>query len=180
MVDDSHVVRPLVETDLDAVAQIEQNSRPSPWSHKQFAAELSAANSYPFVLLINNKMAGYVILWLIADEIQIQNIVVAASHRGKRLGKLLLNIALNQGLEGGATSAILEVRESNEPAIGLYRKYQFEVVGRREKYYRNGENALLMTAGPFETPDTLAAYKAFIINQQQALKKSLQFVFAHK
>lgn len=174
MVDGSYHVRPLVETDLDAVARIEQASRPSPWSRKQFAAELSSANSYPHVLTFNSDVAGYVIPWLIADEVQIQNIVVTATHRGKNLGELLLNIALQQGLERGAISAILEVRESNRPAIGLYTKYRFQTVGRRENYYRDGENARLMTAGPFETEETLNAYKAFITQQQHILKENLK------
>ena len=40
----------------------------------------------------------------------------------------------------------LEVRESNTPAIGLYRKLGFEEVGRRKGYYTNPkEDAILMT-----------------------------------
>jgi len=39
------------------------------------------------------------------------------------------------------------VRVTNDRAQNLYRKYHFEVVGRRKNYYRdNGEDALLMTA----------------------------------
>ena len=50
-------------------------------------------------------------------------------------------------LELSAITATLEVRVTNDRAQGLYRKYHFEVVGRRKHYYRdNGEDALLMTA----------------------------------
>ena len=38
----------------------------------------------------------------------------------------------------------LEVRESNMPAINLYQKYGFTQVGKRPKYYRDGETALVM------------------------------------
>ncbi len=42
--------------------------------------------------------------------------------------------------------ATLEVRASNEPAIIMYRKLGFQIVGRRDAYYRdNDEDALLMT-----------------------------------
>jgi ribosomal-protein-alanine N-acetyltransferase len=54
---------------------------------------------------------------------------------------------LEQALDLGAVTATLEVRVTNALAQGLYRKYHFEVVGRRKHYYRdNGEDALLMTA----------------------------------
>ncbi|MEM9774874.1 MAG: ribosomal protein S18-alanine N-acetyltransferase [Chloroflexota bacterium] len=180
MVGGSYLVRPLVETDLDTVAQIEQESRPSPWSLKQFAAELTSANSYPHVLTLDDEVIGYIIPWLIADEVQIQNIAVASNHRGKKLGELLLNIALQQGLDRGAISAILEVRESNKPAISLYTKYQFKTVGRRENYYRDGENALLMTAGPFENEKSLSTYNSFIRERQLILKKSLPLEQPHR
>ena len=39
----------------------------------------------------------------------------------------------------------LEVRASNLPAINLYRKYGFETIGKRERYYQdNNEDALIM------------------------------------
>ena len=40
----------------------------------------------------------------------------------------------------------LEVRESNDPALRLYRKYGFQEVGRRKNYYEKPrEDAILMT-----------------------------------
>jgi ribosomal-protein-alanine N-acetyltransferase len=47
----------------------------------------------------------------------------------------------------GAQAAILEVRAGNVAAQALYRRYGFEVVGRRRLYYREPpEDALLMRA----------------------------------
>ena len=41
--------------------------------------------------------------------------------------------------------ATLEVRSSNEPALSLYRKFGFEFVGRRKRYYQEtGEDALIL------------------------------------
>lgn len=39
----------------------------------------------------------------------------------------------------------LEVNINNIPAINLYKKYGFEKVGVRKKYYNNLEDALIMT-----------------------------------
>jgi ribosomal-protein-alanine N-acetyltransferase len=42
----------------------------------------------------------------------------------------------------------LEVRPSNEAAIGLYEKLGFAVMGRRKQYYEdNGEDALILWRG---------------------------------
>ena len=170
-------IRPLLIDDIPAVVQIEQESRPTPWSEKQFSAELNNANSQPLVLLDEStgRICGYILPWLIADEIQIQNIVISLPYRGKGLGSLLLNVALDKGLDAGCIQAILEVRESNQPAISLYHQYQFGIVGRRKNYYRDGETALLMTAGPFDTRSKLAGYREFISKQAGRLKDQLQF-----
>lgn len=163
--------------DLKTVAKIEQASRPTPWSLKQFESELSNSNSHPLVVLINGKVGGYIFPWHIADEIHIQNIVVSPTLRRKRLGELLLNSGLRQGIEAGCKMGILEVRESNIPAIRLYQSYKFETVGRRKNYYRDGENALLMNLGPFEDENEWRAYQLFIENRKFELKKTLKTQF---
>jgi [ribosomal protein S18]-alanine N-acetyltransferase len=57
-----------------------------------------------------------------------------------------LSSLVDQAEALGADRLMLEVRVGNRPALSLYRKYQFEVVGRRPRYYRDtGEDALLMT-----------------------------------
>ena len=62
---------------------------------------------------------------------------------------LLINGLMCTLLEGLLRShahqaAFLEIRESNQAGMGLYTASGFEVVGRREGYYRDGEDALLM------------------------------------
>jgi ribosomal-protein-alanine N-acetyltransferase len=45
---------------------------------------------------------------------------------------------------GRASFVSLEVRESNRSAIGLYKKMEFAEIGKRKRYYENGEDALMM------------------------------------
>ena len=69
------------------------------------------------------------------------------------LGELLLISLLDQGQEIGAVRATLEVRASNRVAQELYHKFQFEVVGRRRRYYTdNNEDAYIMTTPVFDSP----------------------------
>ena len=93
------------------------------------------------------NVVGYGGFWFIIDEAHISTIAVHPDWRGQRVGEHLFVSLLEHALQLGAVTATLEVRVTNEPAQGLYRKYHFAVVGRRKHYYRdNGEDALLMTA----------------------------------
>ena len=92
------------------------------------------------------NVVGYSGFWFIIDEAHISTIAVHPDWRGRHVGEQLFVSILEQALDLGAVTATLEVRVSNDRAQGLYRKYHFEVVGRRKHYYRdNGEDALLMT-----------------------------------
>ncbi len=174
-------LRSLTAEDIGPITKIEQVSRPTPWTEKLFTAELNSLTSKPLVLTElgtdahEPQIVGYVMPWHIADEIHIQNIVVAPGHRKLGLGELLLNRALAKGFAQGCILALLEVRESNTAAVGLYQKYSFQIVGRRENYYRDRENALLMNLGPFETNRARADYDAFIQQRADHLKQRLNF-----
>ena len=53
---------------------------------------------------------------------------------------------LKLAAQEGALSSFLEVRASNEAAQAMYRKFGYEEVGRRPRYYKdNDEDAILMT-----------------------------------
>lgn len=108
-------------------------------------------------------LAGF---WLMADEAHISTIAVHPDWRGLGLGEWLLLALLEAGQALGAETATLEVRPSNEPALALYQKYQFEEVGRRPRYYSdNDEDALIFTTPPFASPD----YQAMLTQRKIAL-----------
>ncbi len=105
-------------------------------------------------------VVGYAGFWYIVDEAHISTIAVHPDWRGRGVGERVLAGLLERALDLGATAATLEVRLTNTPAQNLYRKYAFEVVGRRKRYYRdNGEDALLMTAA------LPAGYREFLRRQ---------------
>ena len=73
------------------------------------------------------------------------NIVVKKNMRGNGFSLFLLNELINISKEENCKSITLEVSENNIPAINLYEKFKFKQVGKRKKYYKNGDSAILMT-----------------------------------
>jgi ribosomal protein S18 acetylase RimI-like enzyme len=71
-------------------------------------------------------------------------IYTAKIHRGLGLGRaLILDLIARARQTSGIESIFLEVRESNQNAIKLYQHHGFMLISKRQKYYSNGEDALV-------------------------------------
>lgn len=145
-------LRPMQPEDLDAVVEIESHSFPTAWPREGYEHEITRNEQATYYVLIYGEhgrpeqIVGYAGYWLMADEAHISIIAIDPAWRGRGLGELLLLQLLAHALGAGARLATLEVRNANEVAQALYRKYEFAVVGRRRGYYKDtGEDALLMT-----------------------------------
>ncbi len=92
-----------------------------------------------------NDIVGFAGILIIIDELNIMNIVTKKVCRNLGIGSSLLQFIINFARDNNCTSITLEVNENNLPAIRLYKKYNFKVVGLRKKYYNNIDNAILMT-----------------------------------
>lgn len=139
------MIRKMKVVDLDRILEIERKSFPNPWSRNAFLYEIESEVSYPWVVELDNEIVGYSIHWLILDEAHLSNIAVAPLHRGKGIGKFLLEKIIESVKKKGAKILTLEVRVSNINAICLYTKMNFKVVGIRKNYYTNPvEDAFIM------------------------------------
>ena len=128
---------------LPAILDIERESFSDAWSENMFLELLANPVTGGFVAENNGEVLGYIFFYNIKPEVQIINIAVRKSAREKNIGSLLLESVLDFDDFERAT---LEVRESNFPAINLYRKFGFKVDGLRKNYYFNPkENAVLMS-----------------------------------
>lgn len=139
--------------DIAAVKAIEDISFPNPWPASTFLGEIQHRPiSHPYVAVRREeggeRVVGYAVFWLIGDEVQINNIALRPDLRGKGLGEALLRRALDLVRGLGGSYVVLEVRVSNQAAVGLYRKLGFVEIGRRKNYYFNpSEDALVMGLG---------------------------------
>jgi ribosomal-protein-alanine N-acetyltransferase len=138
-------MRPMTLEDLEQVVDIEQTSFPRPWTKDHFRDELDSPNTFPLVAVASDgRVAGYLCPSQVLDEGEILDVAVRDDFRGQGIGRLLVTEALRLFREQGAQRVWLEVRTSNQAAISLYRALGFRQTGLRERYYENGEDALLM------------------------------------
>ena len=99
-------------------------------------------------------IAGFVGLWFVLNEAHVVVIGLREVDRRKGVGELLFISAIEQALVNNSKVVTLEVRRSNDVAIELYRKYGFQKVGLRIRYYSdNGEDAVIMTTPPIQSDD---------------------------
>lgn len=142
----SLILRKMTVDDVQAVVDLDQKSFSLPWPERSFRFELTDnPASRCWVAELDGRIVGMIVVWLIADEAHIATLATHPDHRRQGIGTRLLAHALRQMIQDGARNSFLEVRESNLAAQEMYRKFGYEVSGRRRRYYRdNNEDAILM------------------------------------
>lgn len=131
---------------LDAIAELEKECFTQPWSYKSLEEELENDTAHFFVAMSEGEVAGYIGVYVVLESCFIANIAVYPKFRRQGVGRALLKIAILTADALGTDFISLEVRESNYPAIALYRSLGFEEMGLRKNFYRNPtEHALIMT-----------------------------------
>ncbi len=133
------------QVDVAAVHELECASQGDPWSQQHFLDELGNPVASVDLYWCGDQLAGFLCSWLIAGELQIQNLATLPSLRRKGIAASLLKHVISRGRQQGLTSIWLEVRVSNVPAIALYERFGFHPSGKRLAYYPDGEDALIMT-----------------------------------
>ncbi len=132
-------LRPMRESDLDAIMRIEEHAYPFPWTRGIFRDCLRA--SYPmWVQERGGEIIGYGVLSIAADEAHVLNLCTAPECEGHGLGRRMLQALLRIARGGGARRVFLEVRPSNPRAIELYERNGFNEIGRRPRYYPAADN----------------------------------------
>ena len=132
-------------SDLEEIKDTLQTDFDDFWNFEIFKEELVNNNSSYLVLRYDDEIVCFGGIKIILDESNIMDIVTKKDKRNQGFAKFLLNELINLSKERNCISITLEVRENNLTAIHLYESFNFEEVGRRKKYYKNGDTAILMT-----------------------------------
>lgn len=131
--------------DLDAIHAIEVASFSDPWSRSGLRDTILGGNATIVVAASGERVLGFAVLLVAADEAEIANVAVATPERRRGIGAALVDHLLEVASTRGAQAVHLEVRESNVAARALYAARQFREVARRRRYYRMpDEDAVVM------------------------------------
>jgi len=89
----------------------------------------------------NNSIIGFINYTYLDNVIDIVDIVVKEDKRRNKVASQLLNRMISSSKPGD--KILLEVNVNNIPALSLYKKFGFEIIHTRKKYYKD-EDAYLM------------------------------------
>ena len=149
--------RPMVTEDALAASFVEEMCFTSPWSERVYRETLEQKYSFYMAAVLEEadltgipgEYAGQIIATCgavnILGEGDISNVAVLEPYRREGLANRLLKLFLEEEKNLGVETFVLEVRSSNQSAIGLYTKFGFETVGCRKGFYDDPkEDALIM------------------------------------
>ncbi len=116
------------------------------WSKNQFILQFDKNSSYSVGLYDKSKLVSFVIgeLFFVekVSEYEILLIYVKKTYRKKGLASLLLKNFSDNKDKLKLKTMSLEVAENNSPAIEMYKKNNFNLIGRRKKYYLVNEKKI--------------------------------------
>lgn len=136
-------IRPLYAAHASEIAQIDARTRGvSAWSAKQWSPHLGPGQA--FGAFVDGRLKGFAVFRCVLDEAELLYIAVRPNARRQKIAKKLLRHAMRVLSQRAIETVFLEVKAHNIPAHKLYRKFGFLRFGRRENYYRDGSDALLM------------------------------------
>ena len=137
-------VRKMEFRDVKKVVELEEKYLLESLGEKLLASELSEKNNGVSFYVIENDdvVIGYIGRYYFFQEAEVLNFVVDESYQRQGYGQKLFDKMVEDMKD--VKKITLEVRASNIKGINFYTKNGFKQVGVRKKYYKNGEDALLL------------------------------------
>lgn len=135
----------IMPVDIPDIMEIERACFSDPWPQSGVESELYNPYGLYVLAFIEGRCVGYIMGTALYEDCDINNVAVSPAYRRIGIGRRMMESFLNQCRQKGVERVMLEVRESNAQAIGLYRAFGFEELGRRCGYYEKpAEDAVLM------------------------------------
>jgi ribosomal-protein-alanine N-acetyltransferase len=141
----------MTRADLDWVIEIAESLKEAPhWPRSAYLAALDSEAAPLRIALLAEEpaagvIAGFAVASLLLTQAELESIVVAPAFQRRGVARrLFAELAVELG-RAQANEIILELRASNQPALGFYRRLGFVETGHRTRYYHDPvEDAILM------------------------------------
>ena len=151
MITSKLVLRNVGTVDVEFIKTIEDDTFSDAWSLAALNSMFDYDYYHCYVAVLKDEetekeiLMGYAIFKTVAGESELLRFALSCEQRGRGFGKSLLAYALAEENRHQTEKVFLEVRESNEAAIAVYKKQGFKEIGKRKRFYQDPEeDALLM------------------------------------
>lgn len=139
-------IMPMAEEHLDALAELDALCFSDPWTREGLKAELSSDTARFAAAVLDGRAVGCAGMHCVCGECYIDKVAVHPDFRRQGIAQALVQSLIDYVIEQNGEFITLEVRQSNAPAIALYKQLEFNPVGVRPGFYSDPkEDALLMT-----------------------------------
>ena len=128
-------IRSMQKDDVKCVCELEREIFSCPWTKKGFEDSLRLTCTVFLTAEEDGVVLGYAGMYVSLDEAEITNVAVAAAHRRRGVGTLLVNRLKEEAKKRGIVKIALEVRTSNRSARRLYEQCGFVKRGVRKSFY---------------------------------------------
>ena len=135
-------IKQINEKDIELCFELDSKTI-SLWSKKQWANEFKKDGTKIFGLLNKNLVIGICVFQVVLDEAQINYFVINRKFREKGFGSYLMTYLIKKCEKLNLQKLLLEVSQSNVTAERFYNRFDFNTVGIRKNYYKDGSHALL-------------------------------------
>lgn len=134
----------LSRDDALAIAMLHARAFDEPWPQGDFSALLAQEAMLAVGCEKDGALVSFALFGLVAPEAEILTLCVDPSRRKQGEGLMLIGAAMSLLAARKISRIFLDVARSNEAARALYAKAGFQETGLRLRYYRNGDDAILM------------------------------------
>src|SRR5262249_54494503 len=110
------------------------------WGADAIGLQLALPGAFGLV----DERGGMLLGCIVADQAEVLTLAVVPQARRRGIGAGLLQKAMALATERGGATLFLEVATSNAAALALYRRRGFVGIARRQRYYADGSDALVM------------------------------------
>ncbi|MGF1542130.1 MAG: GNAT family N-acetyltransferase [Pleurocapsa sp.] len=182
------VTAPIISEQISEIMALDQLCFGGLWSQTGYLREIESPNSSLLALSVQESLAikfdqrskrqgtgdsqiiGIGCLWSIVEEAHITLLGIHPNYQRQGLGGLLLCLLFQDALHRGLKWATLEVKADNQPAINLYQKFGFQIIGKRKGYYQpEGKDALILWNKNLNQPE----FSQYLAHWQKTIKSRL-------